>query len=99
MDESKFPAKPGNSRESNVSGAATMLCTDNPVLERETAEAAVRRCLEAPDEEWIKWEDRKPDRYDGPIIAHDCLGYVHIATHLIGAKDPMWIVRWMKIRV
>lgn len=99
MDESRFPAKPGTSREDNIRSAATSLVVDYPVLLRETAEAAVRQCLEAPDDAWVSWETRRPDKYDAPIIAHDHLGYVHIATHLIGAKEPGWIDRWMRVRI
>lgn len=100
MDESKFPRKSGESRERNIKSTGTYLAGLYPIISIETGIDAVRKCLEAPDSEWMDWDTSPPKSvFDAPILAHDALGYIHSATHMIGARNRLAFERWIRVRI
>lgn len=61
------------------------------------AQVLAEKIVDLPDECWTKWTDKPPTAADGEIAGKDCLGYCHLATHLIGDIDGMWVVAWTKV--
>ena len=61
------------------------------------SEAIARAVFNAPETAWQNWEEHPPSPEDGPIVGRDCLGYFHLATHLVGGNDPMWVEAWMRV--
>jgi len=99
MDQSKFPSKTASSIEDNIQTCVSSIMTYNRVLSRATAVAAIKKVMDAPDEEWSSWKDKPPLDQERPVIAHDVLGYIHLADHLVGMREPTWQVRWIRVQV
>lgn len=70
--------------------------TADPFMMRNCERVALA-IADAPADTWTPWERRRPRVADGPIVGRDCLGYCHLATHLVGARGPTWIEDWMPI--
>ena len=64
-----------------------------------SANEIAERIFNAPESAWMSIEERQPLPEDGEIVGRDCLGYCHLATHLVGSKEPgkTWIEEWMPV--
>jgi hypothetical protein len=60
------------------------------------AERIAQAVVAAPESQWRSWRDDPPSPDDGPIVGRDMLGFVHVATHLIGGRG-MWADHWMRV--
>lgn len=83
-----------NERAENI-GELVLSLTVDGIADGDKIAAAV---ADAPPEDWIDWDTQPPTPEAGEIVAQDCLGFFHRATHLIGDDRGMWAIRWMKLR-
>lgn len=66
-------------------------------INRRAAEITAVRIFDVPETEWHVWATDPPKESDGIIVGRDCLNFLHLATHLVGAKDSMWCDHWIPL--
>ena len=92
MGTNGFPPRPGETLERNTRSLAVALGS----LDVSDAERIAEAIQTATDDMWRSWDEQPPEESDGHIVGRDCLGYIHLATHLVGAQRT-WADEWMPV--